>query len=687
MKKIIVLMLFISTTVFFTACQTGRLGSEEEVVPGVILEYMDTTVHPGDDFFRYVNGGWLDAYEIPDDRSRWGSFDELAKNTSSRVLEVLQEAVESGKYASNSDQGKAAIFYETAMDTAYLDQIGIDPIIPELEKIRTLGSIEEVIDYMIETAPFRASNFFSFSVSPDPNNSDINAALLGSGSTGLPERDYYTNTDEHTLKIQKEYKEHIARMFRIIGTGQERAGNMAENIFELEKQMAFAQLTREQRRNPILRNNPRSITELNKMMPVLDWGNYVKRIGANDVDTIIVTDVNYITNLTSVLKEQNLEAIKEYMSWTLLNRSAAYLTTELEKANFDFYGKILRGTPAMLPRWERVLSVANGSIGEAIGKLYTEKYFPPQAKAAAQEMVDNIIIAFGERIKNLEWMTEPTKEKALGKLSTFNVKIGYPDEWKDYSQLVVKGKEEGGSYIENIINAAKWRWNKDLAKIGEPVDKNEWFMSPQTVNAYYSPSFNEIVFPAAILQPPFYNYRADAAVNYGGIGAVIGHEISHGFDDQGSQYDAKGNLSNWWTEEDRKRFNERSKLLVEQFNEYEPLEGVRINGTISLGENIGDLGGINVAYDGLQLHIQKNGDPGLIDGYTQDQRFFISWATIWRTKMRDEALRTHLATAPHSPGMFRAFAPLVNIDAFYEAFDITEEHKLYKPKSERILIW
>jgi putative endopeptidase len=319
--------------------------------------------------------------------------------------------------------------------------------------------------------------------------------------------------------------------------------------------------------------------------------------------------------------------------------------------------------------------------------LYTEKYFPPQAKAAAQEMVDNIIIAFGERIKNLEWMTDPTKEKALEKLSSFNVKIGYPDEWKDYSDLVVKGKDEGGTYLENVINAAKWRWQEDLAKIGQPVDKNEWFMSPQTVNAYYSPLYNEIVFPAAILQPPFYNYRADAAVNYGGIGAVIGHEISHGFDDQGSQYDAKGNLKNWWTDEDRSRFNERSKLLVEQFNEYEPLEDVRINGTISLGENIGDLGGINVAYDGLQLHIQKNGDPGLIDGYTQDQRFFISWATIWRTKMRDEALRTHLATAPHSPGMFRAFAPLVNIDAFYEAFDITEEHNLYKPENERILIW
>lgn len=685
MKK---LSLFLILIIIFTypGLSQNNLGR------GLNLQYMDTTVHPGDNFFRYANGGWLDAYEIPDDRSRWGSFGELHKSTSSRVLEVLQEAIRSSNYSNNSDQAKAALFFETAMDSTYLDQLGIDPLLPELGKIMALGSIEEVVDHMINTSSYQTGSyqkgyFFGFYVSPDPNNSDIYAAFLHSGSLGLPERDYYTNTDEHTLRIQEEYKKHIARMFGIIGTEQEQAESIAENIFELEKQMAFARMPREQRRNPINRNNPRSISEMNRMMPVLDWGDYFKRIGANDVDTIIVNEVNYIKNLTNVLTEQNLKAIKEYMSWTLLNRSASYLTTELEKASFDFYGKTLRGTPAMVPRWERVLSVANRSIGEAIGKLYTEKHFPPQAKAAAQEMVDNIIIAFSERIKNLEWMTEPTKEKALEKLSTFNVKIGYPDEWKEYSQLVVKGKEEGGSYLENVNNAAKWKWNEDLAKIGKPVDRNEWHTTPQTVNAHYHPLYNHIVFPAAILQPPFYNYRADAAVNYGGIGAVIGHEISHGFDDRGSQFDAKGNLKNWWTEEDRERFNERSKRLIEQFNEYEPLEGVRINGSVSLGENIGDLGGVNVAYDGLQFHIQKNGDPGLIDGYTQDQRFFISWATIWRSKMRDEALRTHLATAPHSPGMFRAFAPLLNIDSFYEAFDITEEHKLYKPKNERVLIW
>ena len=687
MKKWIIFSAFIMTVAIITSCQTSQTGAEEEVVPGIIMHYMDTTVHPGDDFFRYVNGGWLDANEIPDDRSRWGSFDELNKSTNNQVLEVLQEAMSSGKYAGNSDQAKAALFFEVAMDSSYLDQLGVKPLMPEMEKIMALENINEVINYMITTSSYQTSSFFSFYVSPDPNNSDINTAFFGSGATGLPERDYYTNSDEHTLNIQKEYKLHIARMFELIGKDQKQAQTMAENIFEIEKHMASAQMTREKRRNPLLRNNPRSIDQLNKMMPVINWEDYIQRIGAGKADTIIVTDVNYFTNLTDVLKEQNMKAIKDYMSWVLLNRSSSYLTTKLEKADFDFYGKTLRGTPAMLPRWERVLTVASGSLGEAIGKLYTEKYFPPEAKAAAQDMVDNIILAFSERIKNLDWMTEPTKEKALEKLSGFNVKIGYPDKWKDYSQLVVKGKEEGGSYLENVMNAVQWRWNENLAKIGEPVDKNEWFMSPQTVNAYYSPLFNEIVFPAAILQPPFYNYQADAAVNYGGIGAVIGHEISHGFDDQGSQYDAKGNLNNWWTDEDRSRFNERSKLLVEQFNDYEPLEGVHINGTISLGENIGDLGGINAAYDGLQLHIQKNGDPGLIDGFTQDQRFFISWATIWRTKMRDEALRTHLATAPHSPGMFRAFAPLVNINPFYEAFDITEENNLYKPENERISIW
>jgi putative endopeptidase len=687
MKNKFLALIAFSLFVLTTGCQVARQDASEPMVPGIITEYMDTTVHPGDDFFRFVNGGWLAANEIPDDRSRWGSFDELRKATSQNVYEVLQEAIRSGKYAADTDQAKAALFFEMAMDTVYLNQMGIDPLKPEMDRIQRISDLNELADYLISTAPYRYSHLFSFYVSADLNNSDINAGFMGAGATGLPERDYYTNTDENSLFIQQEYKNYLARMFGLIGVDQAEAEKMASNIFNLEKQMASAQMIREERRNPLNRNNPRSLAELNRLMPAINWNNYFAGIGASNMDMVIVTDLNYIRNLSEVIKERNIPVIKEYLTWTLLNRSASFLTTELERARFDFYGKILSGTPSMLPRWERVLDQANSTMGEAIGQLYTDKHFPPQAKAAAEEMVNNILIAFQERIKGLDWMTDATKEKALEKLAAFNVKIGYPDEWKSYADLTIKGKEDGGSYLGNIINATQWKWEEDLAKIGQPVDKNEWFMSPQTVNAYYSPLYNEIVFPAAILQPPFYNYQADAAINYGGIGAVIGHEITHGFDDQGSRYDARGNLNNWWTDTDRKQFDQRAEKLITQFGNYEALEGVKLNGRITLGENIADLGGVNVAYDGLKLHLQQHGDPGLIDGFTQQQRFFISWATIWRIKYRDEALRTHLATAPHSPGQFRAFGPLLNINAFYEAFDINENNKLYKPESKRAVIW
>jgi putative endopeptidase len=687
MKNIILLSMAVMFAFALSSCRLGQGGAAEPMAPGIAVEFMDTTVHPGDDFFRYVNGGWLDNNEIPDDRSRWGSFDELRQTTSDRVHAVLKEAINSGNYHSDSDQAKAALFYETAMDTVWLNKLGLDPLMPEINKIRSVSTLESLFDYLINSISNRNSFFYGFYVSPDPNNSDINSGFLGPGALGLPERDYYTNTDDHTIYIQEEYKKHIAVMLVFLGYDESQAGRMAENIFGLERQMASEQMKKEERRNPLLRNNPRSVEELNRLLPVKNWSRYFDGIGARDLDTVIVTDINYFQNLANVLKNQNIDVMKEYMVWTLLNQSSSFLTTELERESFNFYGKILSGTPAMLPRWERVLNQANRAMGEAIGKLYTDKYFPPQAKATAQEMVDNILVAFGERIKRLEWMSDSTKDKALEKLAAFNVKIAYPDEWKSYEDLEIKGKEEGGSYLGNIRSVSQWNWEEDLAKLGQPVDKTEWFMPPQTVNAYYSPLYNEIVFPAAILQPPFYNYRADPAVNYGGIGAVIGHEISHGFDDQGSRFDAYGNLNNWWTEGDRQRFEERSRLLVEQYSSYEPLDGVFLNGAYNLGENIGDLGGVNVAYDGLQLHLQEHGDPGLIDGFTQEQRFFISWGTIWRIKFREEALRTYIATAPHSPGMYRAFGPLVNIDAFYDAFDITEEHEHYKPRERRAVIW
>ncbi|MGK7395919.1 MAG: M13 family metallopeptidase [Candidatus Cyclobacteriaceae bacterium M3_2C_046] len=671
--------------VAFSACQSGN--QEKEMVSGLDLSNMDTTVAPADDFYRFVNGGWMEKVEMPADRGRWGSFDELRKATSEKVLAVLEEAIQSGKYDASTDQAKAALFYQTAMDTTYLDQVGMEPLYNELSEIDNIEDLKDLEHYLIKSASWQNSYLFGFGVDADLNNSSYNAAFLGSGALGLPERDYYTKDDEDTKNIQEEYKKHIARMFGFMEVEQEEAAELAQEIFQLEARMAQAMLTKEDRRNPLLMNNPRSVAELNEIVPAIDWRGYFTGIGAAQVDTVIVTDINYVKSLASLLKEENLPVIKDYLKWTLLNASASYLTTDLDQANFEFYGKVLRGTPAQRERWERVLDQANWSIGEAIGKLYTDKYFPPEAKASAEEMVSNILAAFGDRIKDLDWMTDDTKEKALHKLSTFKVKIGYPDQWKDYGDLEIEGKDEGGSYLGNIINITEWNWDRDLAKIGKPVDKTEWLMAPQVVNAYYNPLYNEIVFPAAILQPPFYNYQADPAVNYGGIGAVIGHEVSHGFDDQGSRFDADGNLKNWWTDQDRTNFEERTKLLISQYDNYEVLEGVNVNGTFTLGENIGDLGGVNVAYDGLKRHLKEHGDPGLIDGYNQDQRFFLSWGTIWRTKYRDETLKNQINTDPHSPGMIRAIGPLENVAAFYEAFNVNENSDMFKPASERIYIW
>ena len=636
-----VVFMALGAIIIATSCENMKKDKPAEI-PGIDLANMDTTANPADDFFRYVNGGWLDKTEVPSDRGRWGSFDELRKETTQKVLSVLETAIESGKYEIGTDQAKAALFYQVAMDTAYLDQLGVKPIESEIQKINKITDLEQLKVYLIEAAPLQDNLFFGFGVGSNPNNSDINAAFLGPGSLGLPERDYYLRDDEDAKNIQQEYKKHIVRMYRFISEND--ASEVANDIYELEKLMAQERMSKEERRNPLKRNNPRSVEQLNELAGTIEWDSFFTGIGADKLDTVIVTDINYFSNLNTVLTADNLPVLKEYLKWTTLRNAANYLSTDIVKANFEFYGKVLQGTEEMKPRYERVLDIANWIIGEAIGKLYVDTHFPPEAKATALEMVNNIKIAFGERIKALDWMSEPTKEKALQKLTAFKVKIGYPDEWKDYSQMEIKGKEAGGSYYGNMVNASLWNWKQDLAKIGKPVDKSEWFMAPQVVNAYYNPAYNEIVFPAAILQPPFYNYKADPAVNYGGIGAVIGHEMSHGFDDQGSRYDANGNLTNWWTEEDRIRFEERSKKLVAQFDEYEPLEGVNVNGTFTLGENIGDLGGVNVAYDGLQRHIAEHGDPGTINGYNQDQRFFISWSTIWRTKYRDEALKNQIDT-------------------------------------------
>ena len=655
--------------------------------PGINLELMDKSVKPGDDFFRYVNGTWFDKTQIPADKTRWGSFDELRQNTDNDALAILKEAAANKNLDPKSDQAKAVHVYKTYMDTVSRNKLGIKPLKPYLAKINAVKTIADVNQLLIEMEPQGGLGFYGVGVGADAKNSNRNVVYLGLGSLGLPDRDYYVSDDKDSKEKREKYVQHVARMLQFLGVKPADAKVQAEKVLALETEMARPRLDRVERRDRRKTYNPMTVADLQKLTPSVNWNDYLVGVGIGKIDSLIVSQPKYMTALETIFKENKVEDWKAYMRWTLINKSTGVLTTDIETANWEFYSRTLTGALKQRPREERALQVVNGTVGEALGKLYVEKKFPAEAKAKAKAMIENVFLAFENRINNLPWMTPATRKGAIEKLRKSTVKIGYPDKWKDYSKLVIKSKEEGGNYYENMKNVARWGFAENLADLNKPVDKTKWGMSPQTVNAYFNPSYNEIVFPAAILQPPFYDYKADDAVNYGGIGAVIGHEISHGFDDSGSRYDADGNLKNWWTEDDLKQFTGLGGALAAQYSALEPLPGTFVDGKFTLGENIGDLGGVNAAYDGLQLALKKNGNPGLIDGYTPEQRFFISWATIWRSKMRDEAIKNQVKTDPHSPGMYRAYVPLQNVDAFYQAFDITEGQKLYVKPENRVKIW
>ena len=622
--------------------------------------------------------------EIPEDRTRWGGFGVLRKQTDKDVLAILEKAKESGKYAEGTDQSKALMIFESILDTVSRNKAGIAPLKPVLEKIAAVKNLAELQD-LLATDAAASAPFAGISSFADLNDSSINAAYVGAGGLGLPDRDYYLDQDDKSKEIRGQYVDHITRMLQFIGDTEADARKSAEIILAIETKLAEPRLDKVQRRDTRNMNNPRSLEELSKMTPAINWGKFIKDIGVEkQLDTLIVTQPKYMVALQKVLTETSIDDIKTLVRWSTLNSAASILSSELDTANWDFYSKTLNGALAQRPLRERALATVNGSVGEAIGQLYVDEKFPPEAKAKAEKMIGNVIKAYQKRIESLEWMSAETKTKAIEKLDKFTVKIGYPDKWEDYSGLAIK---KGNSYFDNTVAISKWSYKKNLKEIGEPVDKSKWGMSPQTVNAYFNPLFNEIVFPAAILQPPFYNYTADEAVNYGGIGAVIGHEISHAFDDSGARFDANGNLKNWWTEDDLNKFTERGNALAEQYSAIEVLDSVYINGKFTLGENIGDLGGVLGAYDGLQMHYAENGQPEKIDGFTGEQRFFMSWTTVWRTKIRDNALRTQIKTDPHSPGDVRAIQPLLNVDAFYKAFDIKEGDKMYLAPEKRVRIW
>ena len=679
------------TTASLAAMTLFALAAEaQQVQPkktGIDLDLMDRSVKPGDDFFRFVNGTWYDKTEIPADKTRWGSFDELRQNTDRDALAILKEAAADQNLDPKSDQAKAVNVYKTYMDTVSRNKLGIKPLKPYLAKINAVKTIADVNKLLIEMEPQGGLGFYGVGVGADAKNSNRNVVYLGLGSLGLPDRDYYVSDDKDSKEKREKYVLHVARMLQFLGVKPTDAKVQAEKVLALETEMARPRLDRVERRDRRKTYNPMTVADLQKLTPSVNWNDYLVGVGIGKIDSLIVSQPKYMTALEGIFKENKVEDWKAYMRWTLINKSTGVLTTDIETANWEFYSKTLTGALKQRPREERALQVVNGTVGEALGKLYVEKKFPAEAKAKAKAMIENVFLAFENRINNLPWMTPATRKGAIEKLRKSTVKIGYPDKWKDYSKLVIKSKEEGGTYFDNMKSVARWGFAENLADLNKPVDKTKWGMSPQTVNAYFNPSYNEIVFPAAILQPPFYDYKADDAVNYGGIGAVIGHEISHGFDDSGSRYDADGNLKNWWTEDDLKQFTGLGGALAAQYSALEPLPGTFVDGKFTLGENIGDLGGVNAAYDGLQIALKRAGRPASIDGFTPEQRFFISWATIWRSKMRDEAIKNQVKTDPHSPGMYRAYVPLQNVDAFYQAFDIKEGDKLYVKPENRVKIW
>ena len=652
---------------------------KKEVVPAIELSNMDTTVNPADDFFRYANNNWLKNNPIPEEYSRYGAFTEIDQRTELLIQDIINEVSQDTSATQGSVAQKIRDFYNAGMDTVAINERGYSELQPYFDMIEALDDKDNLAELMGKLHSEGFGGFFYAGGSTDPKNAEMVIMHLYQGGLSLTDRDDYLTPE--TKEMRDKYVEHVAKMFQLTGTDSIEAAKKAKGILALETQLAKNSLSRVEMRDPDRMYNKRSRVELQKSTPNFNWDNYFKAAGAPDFDSLNVCMPDFIGKLNKVILNTDLNTLKDYLRWKVIHGSASLLSSELDAENFSFYGNYLYGQEVQQPRWRRILNATSDCLGEAVGQLYVEKHFPAEYKERMLNLVGNLRTSLGERIKNVDWMSDETKAKALHKLDCFNVKIGYPDKWKDYSKFEVKPD----SYFQNMHRAFCFENERDMAKIGKPVDKEEWFMTPQTVNAYYSPEMNEIVFPAAILQPPFFNMDADDAVNYGGIGVVIGHEMTHGFDDQGRKYDEKGNLNNWWTEEDATKFAERTQKLVKLFDGYQ-VQGYPINGELTLGENIADLGGLNIAWDAYQMTDEAKANQS-IDGFTPAQRFFISFSTIWRNNSRDKFVERQVKTDVHSPAEARVNRALGSVSHFYEAFDIQPENKMYIAPEERANIW
>ena len=654
----------------------------EPRVPAFSAGYMDRSVSPATNFYLYACGSWVQNNPVPADKSRWGSFTELAERNAWQIHQILDEAAADTTAAPGTPLRQVGDFFASAMDTNTIEKLGLTPIQPDLARIDTIISTADLLALLADFQREGHGYVFSSGVGPDEKNSSVYAFGLGQGGLTLPDRDYYLK--DSFAHVRLAYHDHVMKMFTLLGESHAAALADADTVTNIETDLALVSRSRVDLRDPVKNYNKFTVAELAARNPGLNWPAYLAGRGVGSVPYVIVGQPEFFDAVQKLVAAHSLGEWKTYLRWHVLHGAAAALPQAVEEENFNFFGRVLSGQPEQEPRWKRAYNAVDGSLGEALGQLYVDKYFPPTARARMADLVDNLKTVYHDHLANVEWMTAPTRAKAVAKFAKFTQKIGHPDKPRDYSSVRI----ERGDLYGNLRRAAAFEVHRETARVGQPVDRTEWSMTAPTINAYFNPLMNEIVFPAGILQPPFFDATMDDAVNYGAIGVVIGHEITHGYDDEGRKYDGDGNLNGWWTPADAQQFEVRAQKIVDEYSAFEPLPGLHVNGKLTLGENIADLGGISIAYDALERKLAQHPEERkLIDGLTPEQRFFISFAQIWRTNARDEEVRRRVTVDPHSPGQFRAVGPIQNYQQFYDAFGIKAGDPMWRTPELRARIW
>jgi len=668
---------------FFAMITLSCNNTKKASVDGITLTNMDTTAVPGNDFYRYADGGWIKSHPLKPEYSRYGTFDELAEQSQQQVKDLII-AVSQKPNNQGSISQKISDMYLLAMDSDRLNKEGASPLLPYLEKVKSFSDKSQLTPLLVDLFRDGFSPFFNPFVYADDRNSSLNIMQLEQGGFSMGDRDYYLTDDERSKGLRDKYVDLIEKLFTLSGYTPQEVKEASTAVMKIETQLAKVASSRVDLRDPVANYHKISIKELVQLSPEIEWNTLFDRMGAKGIEDLNVKQLNPIAEVSKIINQYPIQDIRYYLCWNVINNSSPYLSDAFSNARFEYYGRALSGTEVQKERWKRAIGTVNNALGEAVGQIYVEKYFPPVAKEKMLDLVHNLQTALGERIKNVSWMSDTTKVKALDKLSAFHIKIGYPDKWKDYSSLKIDKKD---SYWANVVRSNNFDFDYMMNKFNKPVDKDEWLMTPQTVNAYYNPTTNEICFPAAILQPPFFQMGADDAVNYGAIGVVIGHEMTHGFDDEGRQFDKEGNLKDWWTADDAKRFEEHTKVLVDYYNQIAVLDSVHANGQLTLGENIADQGGLQVSWQAYQNTLKGKATPAPIDGLTHEQRFFLAYATVWAGNIRNAEILRLTKIDPHSLGKWRVDGAVPQIDAWYNAFNVTPENTMFIPKEKRVSIW